>query len=361
MAFFIVFFVKIGNYNVQMLVGPIDGRWFQDYSPYFTGMEDLQKNEVFSPLYTHKKKIILLGASSTDSIGCDYTWHEKTGEHNVHYACTIASQLNEILHEHGYLGWQVFNLAVNGGKLTNTLYIYTKLMELKPEIIILGDTFNYYMWENAGIGTLKPEQIAYLDKVCNASSETSAVWNRLRETLQKHGWQPDTAPAAPSEPVPLFVRRDAVTLNDLLIQSFVLLRKGLLTEGPPHTIAYSQAKWPFKDPPDRTNHEFDNPDPEFGYFQGVSIIANLQKKHGGQFLIYFSPYYGHRYDALYEAGLENIYGSYLEKEGIPVGFHSALELRPVYETYDGSHQTFYGNTRIAKILFNDLKTNHLLN
>ncbi len=42
---------------------------FSPIQPIFAGMDNLDKHEVFAPLYRNTKKIVLLGASTVDSVG----------------------------------------------------------------------------------------------------------------------------------------------------------------------------------------------------------------------------------------------------------------------------------------------------
>ena len=59
--------------------------------------------------------------------------------------------------------------------------------------------------------------------------------------------------------------------------------------------------------------------------------------------------------------LNNIFGAYMNSNGISFASHVALRLKPIYETYDGEHQTMYGNRVIAATLLNDLKEQGLIN
>ena len=123
-AALLIFGLRLDSVDLQPVIGRFDIRSFRDYTPYYPGMAELGTHEIFSPRYANTKKIVFLGASNVDSIGCDYTWSlppASKATRNAHYSCSIAGQMNELLDEAGQTGWRAFDLARNGSKLTPML------------------------------------------------------------------------------------------------------------------------------------------------------------------------------------------------------------------------------------------------
>lgn len=127
----------------------VDLRWFfpefntralQSFTPYFPGLDSLQKHEVFDPRYRDKKKIVILGASNAESLGCDGSLSvddkSRTPARNVHHTCRVDRQLQALLDAHGYGDWQVFNLARTGAASMAVLLVYLLASETKPNIVI---------------------------------------------------------------------------------------------------------------------------------------------------------------------------------------------------------------------------------
>src|SRR5262249_50880797 len=155
------------------------------------------------------KKIVFLGASAVDSIGCDTTWQDprvSEADRNVDYTCSISGQLNQLLADKGLSDWKSFDLARNGTKLTPMLYAFSRIMELHPEIIVWGEAYNYYLWDNADAAALTPSQYAYMDEVFGRYADTAAVWQAYKTALQKHGWTqvPDLTPVQPPDLSPKY-------------------------------------------------------------------------------------------------------------------------------------------------------------
>ncbi len=342
-----------------MLGREFDNRWFHDFTPYFPGLDHLAQHEIFSPQYAGVKKIVFLGASAVDSIGCDSTWHKpdpnRDPPSNAHFSCTIAAHLNDELRAAGLGGeWRAFSLARNGTKLTPMLYVLAQLSAIKPEIVVYGDTFDYYLWSNADADALNPRQYAALDQAFAASGATQEIWQAYRQNLVAHGWHPAVAGAAPPEVVgDPFESREATTLSDFMGAGGDWVARWLTHEGPPRPPEIRTIRrW--RHAPD-AKQPFVSPDPDYAYFQGFRLMELMQQAHGGKFLFYYSPQYDKRTDSNYRKGLKEFYGGYLQRHGIPFVSHVALNLRPDYETYDGNHQTTYGNRRIAEALFQDLR------
>jgi hypothetical protein len=262
--------------------------------------------------------------------------------------------MNEHLRRLGLRDWQVFNLAADGGGLTPMLYVYARIASLKPEIVIYGDHMPYYRSKNADANSLQAKHYAYLNKTFNANSNTAPIWRAYQETLQKHGWHPPAQTTSPEESRFLFEPRQRTTLSDILVRFFVVARQSRIVEGPPLPIRFeTHRNWeerPYSMPPD----------PEFGYFQGVRLIAEIQRQHDGRLFFYFSSSFERKNNLTYNATLNDVFGSYLTEHGILFASYVALGLKPIYETYDGVHQTMYGNDVVARAILNDLKKHGLV-
>jgi hypothetical protein len=355
-ACLLIFGFRIQDYDLQPLLGQFDDRWYHDYTPYFPGIHQLEKHEIFSPRYRNKKKIVLLGGSTVDAIGCDFSWSRTDPtvqpKINASYVCSIAASLNEQLQAAGFNDWRVFNLARNGAYLTTMLYVYARVSGLKPEIVVYGDIMSVYLANNADANVLKADDYAYLDKVFGATPSMTTVWRAYRENLMKHGWQPPAETAGVNDISPEFQPRERTTLSNILLRLIVLARNSRIADGPPFPVKFIPFRnWEVKP---YVPYTAKHPDEGFGYFQGIKLIAQLQRQHGGKLLFYFSPFYDGRRDLTYINFLNDVFGAYLTDNGIPFASYVALELKPIYETYDGWHQTVYGNRVIAATLLNDL-------
>jgi len=356
-----VFGVHIQNVNLQPLLGNFDERKFETYTPYFPGLDNLSTHEIFSPENRHKKKIVLMGASAVDSIGCDYTWHRPKPNvtPNVHYTCSIAGQLNRLLKLAHLDDWAAFDLARNGSKLTDGLYIYTRILPLEPEIVVYGDSFNYYMWENADANVISPARYSYMDEVFGRYPETAKLWQSYKSNLERHGWMP-TPSVAPEQPDPVGPKpRKATSINDLVANFLGELKSLSPANGMPHPVTFLASYRDFARPP-YSPHLFENPDPDFGYFQGFKLIAEMQRRSGRHFSFFFCPQWDRDTDLDYQNGLAKIFGAYLQKDGIPFASYVPLKMTPIYETYDGYHHTVLGNRKIAEAIFHDLQTDGML-
>jgi hypothetical protein len=358
----IVLFFRPQDINLQSLTGSFDQRWWSTYTPYFPGFDALDTHEIFAPANVNRKKIVLLGASAVDSIGCDYTWHTPgaDGFRNVHFSCSIAGKLNWLLGNAGLGEWKAFDLARNGAKLTDMLYTYARILDLKPEIVIYGDTFNYYMWENADADGISPARYAFMDEVFNRYPETAALWSAYKSNLQRHGWT--ILSSAPEPPIKLGPQpRASTTSRDLLLLGLGRFR-GMAANGPSRPTAYDVATSPFLrvNKPVYKPHAFDDPDPDFGYFQGTALIAAMQRHMGNSFSFFFVPQWKFDTDIDYQNGLTEVFGGYAMAHGFP--FHSfvSMKMQPIYETYDADHQTPRGNLKIARAILAGLQGDGLL-
>jgi hypothetical protein len=362
-AFLLIFGFKIPDLDVQPLLGRFDDRWFHDYTPYFPGLDHLEQHEIFSPQYDKKKKIVLLGASSVDSIGCDFSWSQgdpaRPSTINASYYCSIAANMNEQLEAEGFDDWRVFNLARNGTYLTPMLYVYARIAVLKPEIVVYGDVIPQYLANNADANVLNARQYAYLDKIFDANSNTASIWRAYRETLLKHGWTPPAETPPDNDLAQHFQPRQRTTLSDILVRLLTVTRNKSLANGPPLPVRLTFYRDWREEP--YVPYTFENWDQGLAYFQGIKLISELQRQHDGKVFFYVSPFFNRRHDLTYITTVNNVYGAYLTSNGIGFASHVALELKPISETYDGEHQTIHGNRVVAAALLNDLRERGLIN
>ncbi len=91
--------------------------------------------------------------------------------------------------KNGYTGWRVFNLARNGGKLTSSIYIYSRILDLHPEVVVYADSSGYYDWENAGASELQEEHYTFADRVFKGNPEVDKAWQDYIGVLKKK-WPP---------------------------------------------------------------------------------------------------------------------------------------------------------------------------
>jgi hypothetical protein len=175
----------------------------------------------------------------------------------------------------------------------------------------------------------------------------------------KHGWEPPAETTASNDLSPNFQPRQRTTLSDILVHFIAVARSSRLADGPPLPVKFVS----FRDwgPYPYVPYTFQNRDQGFAYFQGVKLISELQRRHNGKVFVYFSPFYNNRHNLTVLTALTDIYGTYLTTNGISFASHTGLGLQPIYETYDGEHQTMYGNRIFAAILLNDLIEQGLIN
>ncbi len=337
--------------------------FFHTYTPYFPGLEKLQTHEIFSNVSTSKKKIVLLGASAVDSIGCDYTWYRPSPnlEPNAHRSCSVAGQMNRLLHDKNLRDWQVYDLARTGAKLTEMLYVYSQIVSLKPDLVIYGDSFHYYMWDNADADGLNAAQYGIMSRDFGQDPATVDIWNAYLQTLRAHGWNGQAEASAPGAIATAGADTrspPAAELGDVLARGLLMLRHAAWAEGMPRPLAYTQYRdWTI---PPQTYPTFQNPDSGFEYFQGLRLIDLKQREFGGRTFVYFSPQWNLSFEPAYVAGVDHIFGGYLRDHGIPYVSLIGMRMKPITETYDGSHHTLLGNRRIAAALLQNLEKDGLV-
>jgi hypothetical protein len=364
-AALLIFGLRLDRVDLQPVIGRFDIRSFRDYTPYYPGMAELGTHEIFSPRYAQTRKIVFLGASNVDSIGCDYTWSlppASKATRNAHYSCSIAGQMNELLDEAGQSGWRAFDLARNGSKLTPMLYTYARIRELKPDIVIFGEAFPYYAQDNAGAATMKWAQMSYLDEMLGGDPKVAGKWSAYKAQMgEPTRWMPPEGTPPPSFADDQPAYRDSTSLSDLLVRGFTLVRKLKWLDGPPLPISYDTATKAFSVEEVYDFSQADKLDPQLSIFAGFSIINDLQNEQGGKFLLYYAPSFRHRNDTNFIETLRTgKYGQFLDGAQVPFEVYVDLPLKPVYETYDGVHQTRAGNRIIASKILQDLKRRNIL-
>ena len=190
------------------------------------------------------------------------------------------------------------------------------------------------------------------------TAETRATWKAYRQNLVQRGGSPVSDAPVPQSTVEATAPHQRTTLKNVLIRALTIARESFKTDGPPLPVKFSPYRsWDVKP---YVAHSFENPDPGFAYFQGVTIIAALQKRNGDKFYFYFSPQFDYRHDLAYIEGLNEVFGGYLAGHGIPFSSYVAMDLNPVSETYDGTHQTLYGNRIVARAILKDLRARGLV-
>lgn len=360
----LVFALRIQDVDLQRVLGPMDQHYSHIYTPYFPGLAAIHNHEIFAPENDKKKKIVFLGASAVDAIGCDTTWQDTRltpAEWNIHYSCSVAGQMNDLLAKRGYRDWKAFDLARNGTKLTPMLYVYAQILALKPDIVIWGETYNYYDWENADADALSPGQYALLDRVFGNDPETAATWASYKLTLRANGWIP--APSVPPAVETDLSQRYHTSINDILLRAIEWLRVQLPVQGIPKPLQFKPdlVDWAsFRQTTSIFDPNYHRDDPGFGYFQGFGLIATKQREIGKRMFFYFSPQYFYRNDTYYKRGLDEVLGGWLTRNAIPFRSYVSLPLIPVYETVDGVHNSIAGNRKLAEAILNDLEAEKLL-
>ena len=361
LALFLVIGAKIQELNIQPLIGKVNDLWFKSYTPLFQGLENIDSHEIYSPLYRKKKKIVIFGASAAESLGCDSTWHHpdktRVPQSNASFQCSITNQLNLLLQKQGYFGWRAFNLARNGGKITSSLYLYSRVLKLKPEIVIFADSGGYYQWSNGGAGEITPAHYSFIDATVKLDKVARETWERFVRTQEARGFKREPYADRPPKQYPLFVQREKTSTIEILERVFESAQSfSLYEQGPPLPPQFT----PFVPNGGEMPEKILEHDKEYGIFQATTIFSQLQKTHHGESLMVFLPRYDisgpHRRDKW-----DEIFGSYVLAHG---GHYSSelldLDLDAGRETYDGGHQTLYGNRKIAAGILKILKDQNII-
>lgn len=361
-ALLLVLGLRIQDRPLPLLAGWTRAHAAVNYTPYFPGLNRIEQHEVFAPENRAVRKIIFLGASAVHSVGCDSTWIPPSQAirepANVHHSCSVAAQVNEELARRGITGWKAFNLAKAGGRLAPMLYVFAKVLPLKPDIVVYGDNFPYSMETNAGADNLLRDDYAALGQVFSASPAAASLWHGFEDTLHRNGLA--TGPTrSPRNIGKSFMRLQPDDSVSGALAGVLTQPRNRHTElEHPQPVRYATfRRWePVFEPLTR----FDNPDPGFGYFQGVALMDEMQKRHGGRLFFYYSPQFDHRSDPVYQQGLDHEFGGYLRDRGVAYASLVNLPLKPITETYDGHHQTVYGNRKIANALVDQMQLQGLL-
>ncbi|RZK16611.1 MAG: hypothetical protein EOO43_14310, partial [Flavobacterium sp.] len=326
-ASILVFFLEIGNIDVQKFFGPLNARWLEDFTPYYPGLDAIQTHEIFSPKITKQKKIVVIGASAIDSIGCDASWSHTDEIPNAHWSCSITNQMNSALKDEGISNWKVFNLARNGARLTPMIYTYLQLLNINPDIVIYGDTYPYYITDNGGATDLKPEHYSYLENISKENPETAKLWADYYAQLLKNGLRINK-PSTQEIKTPFEeIFREKITLIDILAAGLRTVKNFKFADGADFKISIR----PLTINPAMDDFKFD--DRGLVYFKGIELIAKFQKLNGKKFLFYFSPNAEHRLSTKRNLELDRIYGSIADQDQFKYLNLTTLPLELGKETY----------------------------
>ncbi|MBV8059943.1 MAG: hypothetical protein JO253_00265, partial [Alphaproteobacteria bacterium] len=274
---------------------------------------------------------------------------------------SVTGHLNALLEQQGLKDWQAFNLACDSSRLASTLLTYARIAELRPDIVIFIDSFPYAETQNAGVSYLDPNLYAYIDSVFSKTPAVAAIWQPYSRFLSRRGnvtnyKVPETD--AHTDPQQATGIVDHINLNDILVAALGHMRNVLLMDTQPLPVLLEPQRRIWIERGDRDLEET-NPLPD--YLQGFDVIRTQQATHHGQFLLVFAPMFDQRHNAPYLASLRGgRYDGYLRARNINMLDLVSLSLKPVYETYDGFHQTAYGNAKVAAAIFNHLEQQHLL-
>lgn len=351
--------------NLKPFLPPETAAYLVDYTPYYPGQKELYRHEIFAPYNRGKRKIVVLGSSVADSIGCDSSWStanpHRQPERNVHKTCSVTGHLNTLLERQGLKNWQAFNLACDSSRLATMLLTYARIAALKPDIVVFIDSFPYSETQNAGVTYLDANLYAYMDSVYTETAEVAPVWHAYNRFLTQQGAATDYKVPSITTDTDKQQKNDAVsriTLNDILVAAIGHLRNILMLDAQPLPVLLEPQRRIWMERGDRDQAD---PSPLPDYLQGFDVMNTQQAAHKGQFVLVFAPMFDERHNAPYLSSIrEGRYGSYLRAHNINTLDLVSLPLKPVYETYDGFHQTTYGNAKIADAIFTYLKTQHML-
>ncbi|MFH1378720.1 MAG: hypothetical protein ABII23_00445 [bacterium] len=349
----------IRKLDIQAFYGVINARWFDDFQQYFPGKGNLHKHEVFNPRYGAKKKIVFIGPSYTNSIGCDRSFSledcTRSPSTNYHFTARIDYQLNKILAKNGITDWQAFNLACNAARINFLLYVYVATHLIKPDIIIYGAGPEQLQANGGGLEQIDAME---LEKQLINDDTVKDLWQLHKVNLLKGGenwdWIRGVSESSKDMLIYPFTVKNKLTIYDIVakILSVIINKK-----------AYNGPRLPVKIFPwEEPAVEFKTPEEpyDFSLVSGFEIINELQKKHNGKLIVYLTPLWNVRNSKTWREYFPGPFITEMNKRGIAVADLTDLPLKEAVETYDGGHQTTYGNIRIAENLFEFLLKNRLL-
>ncbi|OQW50261.1 MAG: hypothetical protein A4S09_00255 [Proteobacteria bacterium SG_bin7] len=157
----------------------------------YPGFENLYLHEIMQP--TGGKRVAILGSSATASWGWDYRW--PMGYSDPWGRPAIATHLSE------YLGpnFNVFNLAVNGGKIRTDLYLFLLAIENNCSEILYGVSA-YPFLDEMDFDVLPQMNYELRAKLANLEgSGPSTRINEIKTGLLKHlNNRPQNPPSKPN-------------------------------------------------------------------------------------------------------------------------------------------------------------------
>jgi len=348
--------------NLQWLFPDFNLRHLESFTPYYPGMDNLERHEIFDPRYAGHKKILLLGESSTYSIGCDASWSypdpQRTPSRNGHYSCRIDHLLQQMLHENGHTDWRVFNVASDGAVMLQ-LYTYVRVSDVKPDIVIEGGGRHFSNrnadWE---VLTEKPYRSSFLDRYFLAKPDLRPDWESLKDVLARHGWVDRSVLEARTD-VDVVPYRKVGFFNVYMLLGAVLKKThGLrLVDEPPLPIKI----YPFKEVSTAPGMMAPPTEPyDMGYTLANKLMAEMQIRDGHVFLVYQSPRFEMRGRLDWDEKFSIPYATALARHGIPSFDLTDYPMEMMVDNYDNGHHTIDGNRKIAKELYDYLVGNNYL-
>lgn len=340
-------------------------RQFSAFTPYFPGFDNLETHDVFNPIYSNKKKILLLGVSYVDSMGCDQSWSypdpTRNPERNVHFSCRIDHQLNQLLKEAGRDDWVVLNLARSAAMISSNVYTYVAIHEIRPEIIIYGGDTAIFT-DDGAIG-LDDIRASRLEGYFSSKNDKNlyALWESFKKSLRNRGWSAKTTNTESYDfIVAPFSSMETVTVRDWLSVFLGRLRNIKLVEGPPLPIKL----YPWENGTLIERKEFKAPDEnyDFSLVTGLEIINAIQHEHNGSLIVYQTPNWTLRNMKEWDSYFSGPLSELLDKKGIQNFDLTDVPMVEGVDVYngDGRHHTKYGNQKIAENIFNYLITDNVM-
>lgn len=347
--------------NLGWFLPEVNTRQFDAFTPYFPGLDNLQKHEIFDPQYAGYKKILILGASNADSLGCDGSLSvddkSRTPPRNVHFTCRIDYLLQQQLWAHGHKDWRVFNLGRTGTSALAVMMIYLLASEVRPDIVInVGGRHNQNRngdWETL---IAKPEHATFVDNMLSNDPTVRPEWLELKKVLMRHGWNGKDGLGGPvSAPVP-YVEHKPFTVFTILSSWIGKFRSAKLCDCRPHEVKF----YPFTDSPVPGSMKPPAQPYDMGYALVDQIINKLQLKAGHRYIVYQFPRLEMRNNPAMFKAFRGPYIAALDKYGIPNVDLTDYPMRVGIDIYDTGHHTLYGNQKLAPLIFDYLEKGNFL-
>jgi len=341
-------------------------RDFATFTPYFPGFDNLETHEVFDTAYDNKKKILFLGVSYVDSMGCDQSWSypdtTRDPERNVHFSCRIDHRLTQLLKDSGRDDWVALNLARSASLISSSVYTYVAVHKIHPEIIIYGgDTALFSDNGEIGLDNVRASRLESF--FVNANNEKLyELWESFKQSLRCRGWKANTNMHESLDfVVDPFSPMEKVTIRDWLRKMLVRRLENInLIAVPPLPIKL----YPWENGALSERKEFVAPKEgyDFSLITGLEIINTLQHEHNGGLIVYQTPNWTLRNMKGWDSYFSEPLSELLDKKGITNFDLTDVPMVEGVDVYngDGRHHTKYGNKKIAEHIFNYLIDHNVL-